>query len=34
MELLIYDNFISGNLIDGDDVIRGEEKHMIGFSFN
>jgi hypothetical protein len=20
--------------LDGDDVIRGEEKHMIGFSFN
>jgi len=26
MELLIYDNYISGNWIDGDDVIRGEEK--------
>jgi len=26
MELLIYDNYISGNFIDGDDVIRGEEK--------
>ena len=26
MELLFYDNYISGNWIDGDDVIRGEEK--------
>jgi len=26
MELLFYDNYISGNWIDGDGVIRGEEK--------
>jgi hypothetical protein len=34
MELLFYDNYISGNWIDGDDVIRGEGKYSFEIQFD
>jgi hypothetical protein len=34
MELLFYDNYINGNWIDGDDVIREEGNHSFEIQSN